>query len=117
MKFLIIKFSRWFIECEQINKQIIITLKLFISTLFTIPTNHINSLIIIIHNLLQFRSGVLQVGDRIIAINNWSTINGTAEEGNQILRQSTSPLKLFVEFDVIGKIFDNILNMNLFNSF
>ncbi|CAG9540224.1 unnamed protein product [Cercopithifilaria johnstoni] len=47
------------------------------------------------------RSGVLQVGDRIIAINNWCSINGTAEEGNQILRQATSPLKLFVEFDVI----------------
>uniref|UniRef100_A0A8R1TS77 PDZ domain-containing protein n=2 Tax=Onchocerca TaxID=6281 RepID=A0A8R1TS77_ONCVO len=47
------------------------------------------------------RSGVLQVGDRILAINNWSSLNGTAEEGNQILRQATSPLKLFVEFDVI----------------
>ncbi|KAK6111480.1 PDZ domain (Also known as DHR or GLGF) family protein [Brugia pahangi] len=47
------------------------------------------------------RSGVLQVGDRIIAINNWISINGTAEEGNQILRQAISPLKLCVEFDVI----------------
>lgn len=50
---------------------------------------------------------MLQVGDRIIAINNWSTINGTAEEGNQMLKQATSPLKLFVEFDVIGKVFNS----------
>ncbi|VDN08252.1 unnamed protein product [Thelazia callipaeda] len=47
------------------------------------------------------RCGILQVGDRILAINGWSSLNGTAEEGNQILRQSTSPLTLVVEFDVI----------------
>uniref|UniRef100_A0A0R3S6B1 PDZ domain-containing protein n=1 Tax=Elaeophora elaphi TaxID=1147741 RepID=A0A0R3S6B1_9BILA len=61
------------------------------------------------------RSGVLQVGDRIIAINNWSSINGTAEEGNQILRQATSPLKLFVEFDVIESAlpFDGVFDVKL----
>uniref|UniRef100_A0A915Q1Q7 PDZ domain-containing protein n=1 Tax=Setaria digitata TaxID=48799 RepID=A0A915Q1Q7_9BILA len=47
------------------------------------------------------RCGVLQVGDRILAINTWSSLNGTAEEGNHVLRQSSSPLKLLVEFDVI----------------
>ncbi|KAL3983106.1 PDZ domain (Also known as DHR or GLGF) family protein [Acanthocheilonema viteae] len=61
------------------------------------------------------RSGVLQVGDRIIAINDWSSINGTAEEGNQILRQATSPLKLFVEFDVIESAlpFDGVFDVKL----
>ncbi|VDN30387.1 unnamed protein product [Gongylonema pulchrum] len=51
------------------------------------------------------RSGVLQVGDRILTINSWSTMSGSAEEANQILRQSTNPLTLTVEFDVIGKFF------------
>ncbi len=45
---------------------------------------------------------MLQVGDRVLAINDWCTANGSADEANHILRHATSPLTLTVEFDVIG---------------
>lgn len=47
---------------------------------------------------------MLQVGDRILAINEWCTANGTPEEANYIIRHATGPLTLTVEFDVIGKM-------------
>uniref|UniRef100_A0A914UK45 PDZ domain-containing protein n=2 Tax=Plectus sambesii TaxID=2011161 RepID=A0A914UK45_9BILA len=50
------------------------------------------------------KSGVLQVGDRVLAINDYCTANGTAEEANYILRKATSPLTLTVEFDVIETV-------------
>lgn len=51
---------------------------------------------------MVFRSGVLQVGDRVLAINDWCTADATVEEASKRIRQSSSPLTLTVEFDVIG---------------
>lgn len=45
---------------------------------------------------------MLQVGDRVLAIGDYCTANGTAEEANYIVRHAASPLILTVEFDVIG---------------
>lgn len=45
---------------------------------------------------------MLQVGDRILAINDWHTANSTVEEANHILRHANQSITLTVEFDVIG---------------
>lgn len=45
---------------------------------------------------------MLQVGDRVVAINDWHTSNGTVDEANYRIRHAASPLTLTVEFDVIG---------------
>ena len=50
------------------------------------------------------KSGVLQVGDRIVAINDWHTANGSVEEANYRLRHCSSALTLTVEFDVIETV-------------
>ncbi|VDK51845.1 unnamed protein product [Anisakis simplex] len=61
------------------------------------------------------RCGVLQVGDRVLTINEWYTANGTVEEANHIMRHSSSPLTLTVEFDVIESLLppNGILNVKL----
>lgn len=51
------------------------------------------------------KCGVLQVGDRILAINDWHTANSTVEEANHILRHANQSITLTVEFDVIGMLF------------
>uniref|UniRef100_A0A915I865 PDZ domain-containing protein n=1 Tax=Romanomermis culicivorax TaxID=13658 RepID=A0A915I865_ROMCU len=50
------------------------------------------------------RCGVLQIGDRILAINDWCTASGTAEEANYIIRHASGPLNLTVEFDVMETV-------------
>ena len=52
-----------------------------------------------------FRCGLLQVGDRILAINGIATEDGTMEEANQLLRDAALAHKvvLEVEFDVAGE--------------
>lgn len=59
-------------------------------------------------SLLWFciRCGVLQIGDRVMAINGIPTEDSTFEEANQLLRDSsiTSKVTLEIEFDVAGKI-------------
>ncbi|KAK7810561.1 hypothetical protein U0070_022033 [Myodes glareolus] len=52
------------------------------------------------------RCGVLQIGDRVMAINGIPTEDSTFEEANQLLRDSsiTSKVTLEIEFDVAGKI-------------
>lgn len=52
--------------------------------------------------MLIFRCGVLQVGDRVLAINDWCTANGSVQEAAHRVRHSNSPLTLTIEFDVIG---------------
>uniref|UniRef100_A0A0N5AVQ6 PDZ domain-containing protein n=1 Tax=Syphacia muris TaxID=451379 RepID=A0A0N5AVQ6_9BILA len=61
------------------------------------------------------RSGVLQVGDRILAIDDWCTANGSVDEANKRIRQSSGPLTLTVEFDVIESVIpaNGILNVKL----
>lgn len=48
------------------------------------------------------RSGILQIGDRILAINEYCLDSISAEDANQFIRQSIGPLTLTVEFDVMG---------------
>ncbi|KAK0399663.1 hypothetical protein QR680_003151 [Steinernema hermaphroditum] len=50
------------------------------------------------------KCGVLQVGDRVLTVNDWCTANGSVEEANLVLRHATSPLTLTVEFDVIESV-------------
>ncbi|XP_023682026.1 glutamate receptor-interacting protein 1 isoform X11 [Paramormyrops kingsleyae] len=52
------------------------------------------------------RSGVLQIGDRILAINGIPTEDSTLEEANQLLRDSsiTSKVTLEIEFDVAESV-------------
>uniref|UniRef100_A0AC34GTG9 PDZ domain-containing protein n=1 Tax=Panagrolaimus sp. ES5 TaxID=591445 RepID=A0AC34GTG9_9BILA len=50
------------------------------------------------------KCGVLQVGDRVLAINDWHTANSTIEEANHILRHANQSLTLTVEFDVIESV-------------
>lgn len=54
---------------------------------------------------LRFRCGLLQVGDRVLAINGIATEDGTMEEANQLLRDAALAHKvvLEVEFDVAGE--------------
>lgn len=50
------------------------------------------------------RCGVLQIGDRIVAINGVPTEDSTFDEANQLLRDSsiTNKVTLEIEFDVAG---------------
>ncbi|XP_066580709.1 glutamate receptor-interacting protein 1 isoform X4 [Amia ocellicauda] len=52
------------------------------------------------------RSGILQIGDRILAINGIPTEDSTLEETNQLLRDSsiTSKVTLEIEFDVAESV-------------
>uniref|UniRef100_A0A1I7YQU2 Glutamate receptor-interacting protein 1 n=1 Tax=Steinernema glaseri TaxID=37863 RepID=A0A1I7YQU2_9BILA len=50
------------------------------------------------------KCGVLQVGDRVLTINDWCTANGSVEEANLVLRHAGTPLTLTVEFDVIESV-------------
>uniref|UniRef100_A0AAF5I343 PDZ domain-containing protein n=1 Tax=Strongyloides stercoralis TaxID=6248 RepID=A0AAF5I343_STRER len=43
----------------------------------------------------------LQIGDRVLAINDWYTMNGTIEEANHIIKNTKGSITLLVEFDVI----------------
>uniref|UniRef100_A0AC35U8D4 Glutamate receptor-interacting protein 2 n=1 Tax=Rhabditophanes sp. KR3021 TaxID=114890 RepID=A0AC35U8D4_9BILA len=47
------------------------------------------------------KCGRLQVGDRVIAINDWLTMNGSIDEATHILRNSPTPVNISVEFDII----------------
>lgn len=51
------------------------------------------------------RCGLLQVGDRVLAINGIATEDGTMEEANQLLRDAALARKvvLEIEFDVAGE--------------
>jgi C-terminal processing protease CtpA/Prc len=49
-----------------------------------------------------FRCGVIQEGDRILAINDMSLENKTLEEANTLLKESGIKVLLQVEFDVAG---------------
>ncbi|KRY65659.1 Glutamate receptor-interacting protein 1 [Trichinella pseudospiralis] len=53
------------------------------------------------------RCGVLQIGDRVLALNDWCTELGSAEQANQLVKHMTSPLTLTVEFDVIESVLQN----------
>uniref|UniRef100_A0A7E4UN49 Glutamate receptor-interacting protein 1 n=1 Tax=Panagrellus redivivus TaxID=6233 RepID=A0A7E4UN49_PANRE len=50
------------------------------------------------------KCGVLQVGDRVLAINDWHTANSTIDEANHILRHASQAVTLTVEFDVIESV-------------
>ena len=48
------------------------------------------------------RCGVLQEGDRVLAINGQYLENKTLDEANQILTESANTITLYIEFDVAG---------------
>ena len=48
------------------------------------------------------RCGVLQEGDRVLAINGQYLENKTLHEANQILTESANTITLYIEFDVAG---------------
>ncbi|XP_062862233.1 glutamate receptor-interacting protein 1 isoform X1 [Trichomycterus rosablanca] len=58
------------------------------------------------HDSPAERSGVLQIGDRILSINGIPTEDSTLEETNQLLRDSniTSKVTLEIEFDVAESV-------------
>uniref|UniRef100_A0A4W5JUC9 PDZ domain-containing protein n=1 Tax=Hucho hucho TaxID=62062 RepID=A0A4W5JUC9_9TELE len=58
------------------------------------------------HVCVLCRCGILQIGDRILAINGIPTEDSTLEETNQILRDSsiTSKVSLEIEFDVAESV-------------
>lgn len=49
------------------------------------------------------RSGVLQIGDRILAINGHILEGMTLEDARSILRRSNHQIHLEIEFDVTGR--------------
>lgn len=53
---------------------------------------------------VDYRCGLLQVGDRVLSINGIATEDGTMEEANQLLRDAalTNKVVLEIEFDVAG---------------
>uniref|UniRef100_A0A183IV53 Glutamate receptor-interacting protein 2 n=1 Tax=Soboliphyme baturini TaxID=241478 RepID=A0A183IV53_9BILA len=53
------------------------------------------------------RSEVLQVGDRVLAINDYTTNAGTSDEANNLLKRLNGAVVLVVEFDVIESVLPN----------
>jgi C-terminal processing protease CtpA/Prc len=49
-----------------------------------------------------FRSGVLQPGDRILAINGQQLEGMTLEDARSIIKESNNQIHLEIEFDVAG---------------
>lgn len=60
--------------------------------------------IIMLDYFVMSRCGILQIGDRVLAINGIPTEDSTFDEANQLLRDSsiTSKVTLEIEFDVAG---------------
>lgn len=55
-----------------------------------------------------FRSGILQVGDRILAINGQILEGMSIEDARSLIKRSNSEIHLEIEFDVTGKTNDVI---------
>jgi C-terminal processing protease CtpA/Prc len=53
-------------------------------------------------NVDRFRSGVLQPGDRILAINGQQLEGMTLEDARSIIKESNNQIHLEIEFDVAG---------------
>jgi len=53
-------------------------------------------------NLIS-RSGILQPGDRILAINGQQLEGMTLEDARSIIKESNNQIHLEIEFDVAGK--------------
>ena len=51
-----------------------------------------------------FRSGILQAGDRILAINGQMLEGMTLEEARAIIKRSNHQIHLEIEFDVTGMV-------------
>lgn len=68
--------------------------------------------------MLCIRCGILQIGDRVLAINGIPTEDSTFDEANQLLRDSsiTSKVTLEIEFDVAGKNPQILLSSNMMSS-
>lgn len=58
--------------------------------------------------ILPFRSGVLQVGDRVLAINGHILEGMTLEDARSIIRRSNHQIHLELEFDVTGRAFSSV---------
>ena len=54
--------------------------------------------------LLLFRCGVIQEGDRVIAINGADVIGYTLDECKQLLDRSKARCELVIAFDVAGML-------------
>jgi hypothetical protein len=53
----------------------------------------------------HFRSGILQPGDRILAINGQQLEGMTLEDARSIIKDSNNQIHLEIEFDVAGNYF------------
>lgn len=56
-----------------------------------------------------YRSGVLQPGDRVLAINGQQLEGMTLEDARSIIKESNNQIHLEIEFDVAG----NYLNISI----
>jgi C-terminal processing protease CtpA/Prc len=56
-----------------------------------------------VHRIYQCRSGVLQPGDRILAINGQQLEGMTLEDARSIIKDSNNQIHVEIEFDVAGK--------------
>ncbi len=52
--------------------------------------------------IFHFRSGILQPGDRILAINGQQLEGMTLEDARSIIKDSNNQIHLEIEFDVAG---------------
>ncbi len=57
---------------------------------------------------IHFRSGILQPGDRILAINGQQLEGMTLEDARSIIKESNNQIHLEIEFDVAGKYFPSL---------
>uniref|UniRef100_A0A0K0FS74 Glutamate receptor-interacting protein 1 (inferred by orthology to a human protein) n=1 Tax=Strongyloides venezuelensis TaxID=75913 RepID=A0A0K0FS74_STRVS len=55
----------------------------------------------------------LEIGDRILAINNRFTMNGATEKANRIVKNTKDLIILLVEFNVIEAPLSRILSVKL----
>ncbi len=54
-------------------------------------------------NLSSFRSGVLQPGDRVLAVNGQQLEGMTLEDARSVIKESNNQIHLEIEFDVAGR--------------
>ena len=63
------------------------------------------NVIVKVNCIVFCRTGVIQEGDRVLAINGVYLVEKTLEEANQMVRDSGLKVTLEVEFDVAGKYY------------
>lgn len=59
---------------------------------------------------VQFRSDILQPGDRVLAINGQQLEGMTLEDARSIIKESNNQIYLEIEFDVAGKNLPSLID-------